>query len=237
MAKKKLVILTGAGISAESGISTFRDVAEGYWHKYKVGDVCTHTALEQNPEAVLDFCNYFYDEVKDKKPNAAHLVLKELESKYDVTIVTQNIDELHEKAGSTNIIHLHGNIATVCSTKNPDLVIRREDLDNPHITVESLAPDGSHLRPNIVLFEEDVPKFEDAVEAASKADIFVVIGTSFVVYPAASLIKFIPSGVHTYFIDPHPHESVIGYSDITVIQKKATEGVPELVELLMSERV
>lgn len=232
---KKLVILTGAGISAESGINTFRDVAEGYWKKYKVKDVCTHTAYEQNPQAVLDFCNYFYDDVKDKRPNIAHLTLKDLEAKFDVTIITQNIDDLHEKAGSTKIIHIHGDITQVRSTKNPNLVISRNDLESPYITVDSVAPDGGGLRPNIVLFEEAVPLFEDACRVAAQADIFVVIGTSFVVYPAASLIEYIPASTHTYFIDPYPHESVYKKSNMTIIAKTAGEGVPELAKLLESE--
>lgn len=233
---KKLVVLTGAGISAESGINTFRDMAEGYWHKYKVEDVCTHRALVEHPQDVLDFLNYFYDDAKDRQPNAAHKVLRELESKFDVTVVTQNIDDLHEKAGSSKIIHLHGELATVCSTRNPKLIVRRTDLDNPHITVDSVGPDGNGLRPNIVLFDEPVPMFEEAIDVVSEADIFVVIGTSMVVYPAASLIQYIPGSTHTYFIDPNPNSSMLGNPRITVIPKKASEGVVDLVKLLENEQ-
>ncbi|MCQ2198401.1 MAG: NAD-dependent deacylase [Paludibacteraceae bacterium] len=233
---KKLVVLTGAGISAESGINTFRDMAEGYWHKYKVEDVCTHRALVEHPQDVLDFLNYFYDDAKDRQPNAAHKVLRELESKFDVTVVTQNIDDLHEKAGSSKIIHLHGELATVCSTRNPKLIVRRTDLDNPHITVDSVGPDGNGLRPNIVLFDEPVPMFEEAIDVVSEADIFVVIGTSMVVYPAASLIQYIPSSTHTYFIDPNPNSSMLGNPRIKVIPKKASEGVVDLVKLLENEQ-
>ncbi len=232
---KKLVVLTGAGISAESGINTFRDMAEGYWHKYKVEDVCTHRALVEHPQDVLDFLNYFYDDAKDRQPNAAHLALKELESQFDVVVVTQNIDDLHEKAGSSNIIHLHGELATVCSTRNPNLIVKRTDLEDPHITVNSIGPDGHGLRPNVVLFDEAVPKFEDAIDAVREADIFVVIGTSMVVYPAASLIQYIPDSTHTYFIDPNPNSSMLGNPRITVIPKKASEGVIDLAKLLDKE--
>jgi len=185
MAKKKLVVLTGAGISAESGLRTFRD-SDGLWEGYNVTDVATPRAWRKDPQLVLNFYNERRKNVADAKPNAAHYALAELEKNYDVTIITQNIDDLHERAGSTKIIHLHGEIFKMRSERDDSLIKEiREDM-----RLGDLADDGAQWRPAIVWFEEPVSKIEEAVRVAQTADIFVVVGTSLVVYPAAGLVNY-----------------------------------------------
>lgn len=224
--KKKIVVLTGAGISAESGLKTFRD-SDGLWEGYDVTEVATPRAWWKNPQLVLDFYNMRRRNVADAKPNAAHFGLAELEKKFDVTIITQNIDDLHERAGSTNVLHLHGEIFKMRSERNENLVYDiRDDMklgDN--------AEDGAQLRPAIVWFEEPVPKIEEAVPLVYSADIFIVAGTSLVVYPAAGLVNYAASHIPKYIIDKKiPYTS--GVSNLTVIEKPATEGVKELLGLL-----
>lgn len=226
MAKKKLVILTGAGISAESGLKTFRD-SDGLWEGYDVTEVATPRGWQKNPQLVLDFYNMRRKNVADAKPNAAHHGLAGLEKIYDVTIITQNIDDLHERAGSTNVLHLHGEIFKMRSERNEHRIYDiRGDMK-----LGDTAEDGYQLRPAIVWFEEAVPKIEEAVPIVHAADIFVVAGTSLVVYPAAGLVNFAASHIPKYIIDKKiPYTS--GVQNLTVIEKPATEGVAELLNLL-----
>ncbi len=229
MAKKKLVVLTGAGISAESGLKTFRD-SDGLWEGYDVNEVATPRAWRKNPQLVLDFYNLRRKNVADARPNAAHIGLAELEKKFDVHIVTQNIDDLHERAGSSKVLHLHGEIFKMRSDSNEELVqeIRGD------IMLGDVAADGGQFRPHIVWFEEPVPKIEQAIHVVRRAEIFVVVGTSLVVYPAAGLVNYAPAEIPKFIIDKHiPYTSSI--YNLTVIEKPATEGVKALIEMLRSE--
>jgi NAD-dependent deacetylase len=224
--KKHIVVLTGAGISAESGLKTFRD-SDGLWMGYDVYEVASPRGWEKNPALVLDFYNMRRRDVASAKPNAAHIGLAELEKNYDVTIVTQNIDDLHERAGSTNVIHLHGEIFKMRSVDS-----ERKIYDiRGDISLGDTAEDGHQLRPHIVWFDEPVPMIGIAAEIASRADIFVVVGTSLQVYPAAGLVQYAPTRAPKYIIDKKiPYIS--GYGDIVFIEKPATEGVGELLKKL-----
>ena len=226
MAKKKLVVLTGAGISAESGLKTFRD-SDGLWEGYEVTEVATPGGWRKNPQLVLDFYNQRRKDVADAKPNAAHYGLAELEKNFDVTIITQNIDDLHERAGSTNVLHLHGEIFKMRSEWDESLISEiRGD-----IKLGDLAEDGAQLRPYIVWFEEPVPKMEEAVPVVYAADVFVVAGTSLVVYPAAGLINYVALETPKFIIDKKiPYTSPM--RNLTLIEKPATEGVAELMKIL-----
>ena len=222
---KKLVVLTGAGISAESGFETFRD-SGGLWEKYPVEKVATPEGWHENPDLVTDFYNGLRRQLIAAQPNAAHRILAELEAHFDVTVVTQNVDDLHERAGSSHVIHLHGELMKVCSSADPDDPRYQETLTPERIAVHhgERAGDGSLLRPWIVWFGEAVPNLEAAAEETARADIFVVIGTSLVVYPAAGLIHYVRPGVPIYYIDPHPAD-VSGIPGVTVIKATATEGM------------
>ncbi len=226
MSKKKLVVLTGAGISAESGLRTFRD-SDGLWEGYEVTEVATPGGWRKNPQLVLDFYNQRRKNVADAQPNAAHYGLAELEKDFDVTIITQNIDDLHERAGSTNVLHLHGEIFKMRSEIDETLISEiRGDIQ-----WGDRAEDGAQLRPYIVWFEEPVPKIEEAVPVVSSADIFVVIGTSLVVYPAAGLVNYVSPATPTYMIDKKiPYISPA--KNLVLIEKPATEGVSELLQLI-----
>lgn len=226
MGKKKLVVLTGAGVSAESGIRTFRD-SDGLWEGYNIEDVATPRAWKKNPQLVLDFYNQRRRNALEVAPNAAHFGLAELQEHYDVTIITQNIDDLHERAGSKNVLHLHGEIFKMRSEINEDLVYDiRDDMK-----LGDKAEDGAQLRPHIVWFEEPVPKIEEAVPVVRQADIFVVVGTSLVVYPAAGLIHYASQGIPKYIIDKKiPYTSSV--YNLTTIENTATQGVRELLSLL-----
>lgn len=226
MKKKKLVVLTGAGISAESGLKTFRD-SDGLWEGYNIEDVATPRAWKKDPELVLQFYNLRRKNVLDAKPNAAHTGLAALEKDFDVHIITQNIDDLHERAGSTKVLHLHGQILKMRSEKNERLL-----YDIIHdINLGDRAEDGAQLRPHIVWFEEPVPMIEEAITIAGDAEYFVVVGTSLVVYPAAGLLHYAPYGIPKFIIDKKiPYTSAV--QDITVIEKPATEGVGMLAKLL-----
>lgn len=226
MVKKKLVVLTGAGISAESGLKTFRD-SDGLWEGYEVTEVATPGGWRKNPQLVLDFYNQRRKNVADAQPNAAHFGLAALEKDFDVTIITQNIDDLHERAGSTNVIHLHGEIFKMRSEWDETLISEiRSD-----IKLGDIAADGAQLRPFIVWFEEPVTKMEEAVPIAFSAEIFVVVGTSLAVYPAAGLLQYVGLGAPKYIIDKKiPYTSPM--KNLTVIEKPATEGVKELLDLL-----
>ncbi len=224
--KKKIVVLTGAGISAESGIKTFRD-SDGLWMGHSVEDVATPRGFAKNPNLVLDFYNKRRREVKLAKPNEAHVGLADLESIFDVTIITQNIDDLHERAGSTNIIHLHGEIMKMHTVKNPYKILTATD----NIYVGDIGDDGTQLRPFVVWFEEPVPMIEKAVEVMRDADIFVLIGTSLQVYPAAGLIDVLADAVPKYIIDKKI-PNVSQYFNIIPLEGTATEGVKKLKKLL-----
>ena len=226
MSKKKLVVLTGAGVSAESGLKTFRD-SDGLWEGYNIEDVATPRAWKKDPKLVLDFYNYRRKNVLDAQPNAAHYGLAELEKNFDVTIITQNIDDLHERAGSTNILHLHGEIFKMRSERDHELIYEIKD----DIKIGDRAEDGEQLRPHIVWFEEPVPKIEEAIPIVKSSEIFVVVGTSLVVYPAAGLVNYAARHIPKYIIDKRvPYTSDI--ANITAIEKPATEGVGFLLQML-----
>lgn len=227
--KKKIVILTGAGISAESGLSTFRD-SGGLWEGHNVMDVASPEGWSRDKKLVLDFYNQRRRQLKDAKPNDAHFALVDLEKKYDVTIITQNVDDLHERAGSSNIIHLHGELNKARSTIDENLIY---DLDGSDITVDCRCEKGSQLRPHIVWFGEMVPMMDEAIRHSLSADIYIVIGTSLVVYPAASLLEFVKNESPKYLIDPNKPENYYHYNNLTFIKQKATTGTKELVKKLM----
>jgi NAD-dependent deacetylase len=224
---KRVVVFTGAGISAESGIKTFRD-AGGLWENYRIEDVATPAAFERNPGLVLDFYNQRRKQVVAALPNPAHLAIKELEQFFEVKVITQNIDDLHERAGSSSVLHLHGEIMKSRSTANPDLIypIMGDEL-NPGDVCEL----GSQLRPHIVWFGEMVPAMDSAIDIASQADIFIVIGTSLEVYPAASLLMYVPDETGKYLVDPMA-EVPYGAGTFIRFREKAGTGVPELVNHL-----
>lgn len=232
---KNLVILSGAGMSAESGISTFRD-ADGLWEKYPVMQVASIEGYLRNPELVIKFYNERRRQLLDVRPNAGHIGVAELERDFNVTVVTQNVDNLHEKAGSTHVIHLHGELTKVCSTRDPNdpRYIRELSPDEYEVKMGQLAGDGSQLRPFIVWFGESVPQIETAIDYVERADIFVIIGTSLNVYPAAGLLNYVPRTAEVYLIDPKPVDAHT-QRPIHVIRKGASEGVKELRELLLPE--
>ena len=225
--KKKVVVLTGAGISAESGISTFRD-SDGLWEQYRVEDVATYDAYLRNPELVLNFYNERRRQLFQVKPNEGHRQLVRLEEKYDVHIVTQNIDNLHEQAGSTNVLHLHGLLTQARSDRDDNLIV---DIGDRDIHIGDKAPDGAQLRPHIVWFGEAVPNIEPAAALCEQADYFIVVGTSMNVYPAAGLIHYVPRTSPCYLVDP---KAVPISRPITIFQEKAGTGVKKVVDELMS---
>ncbi len=228
MGKKKLVVLSGAGISAESGLKTFRD-ADGLWEGYDISEVATATAWRKNPKLVLEFYNMRRQNVREAQPNAAHIALANLEEHFDVQIITQNIDDLHERGGSTNVLHLHGEILKMRSEKNEHLIYPIEG----DITLGHKAEDGAQLRPHIVWFEEPVSMIEKAIEEVKNAEIFVVIGTSLAVYPAAGLVNYAPWPIPKFIIDKKVPSTSALYN-LTAIEKSATEGVDELRKILIS---
>ncbi len=225
---KKIVVFTGAGMSADSGIATFRD-ADGLWANYRIEDVCTPEALVRNRALVVDFYNMRRREMLAAQPNAGHLAIAGLERDFDVEVVTQNVDDLHERAGATRVTHLHGELRKLRSMRNPDVIVPIEGWEQP---LDATGPDGALLRPHIVFFGEPVPMFERAAGIAAQAEVMVVVGTSLAVYPAASLVRYVRPEVPIYLVDPgNPDVSGIR-NPLTVIRKRAAEGVPELVELL-----
>lgn len=217
-------------MSAESNISTFRD-SGGLWEKYNIEDVCTPEALKKNPALVLDFYNQRREQLLSATPNQGHHDLVRLEKQYDVQIVTQNVDNLHEQAGSTNVLHLHGELMKVRSTGDPSLIY---DLDKDHYktALGDTCEKGFQLRPHIVFFGEEVPMIEQASELCSKADILVIIGTSMNVYPAAGLISYAPQHCPIYFIDPQPNIAEDEYPHLHIIAEKAGSGVQKLINTL-----
>ena len=226
---KRIVVLSGAGMSAESGISTFRD-SNGLWRNHKIEEVASPIAWANNPEMVLEFYNLRRKQLFEVEPNAGHKALVNLEKKYDLKIITQNVDDLHERAGSSNVIHLHGELKKARSTIDENLVY---NLKHWELKMGDVCEKGSQLRPHIVWFGEAVPMISKAMEICSTADILIVIGTSMVVYPAASLIHYVKPNIPKYYIDPKAFE-VQGVTNLNVIRKNACEGVPQLVNNLMN---
>lgn len=226
--KLKLVVSTGAGISAESGIKTFRD-ADGLWENYDVMEVASHDGYLRNPALIHQFYNDRRAALASAGPNAAHLILKDLEKYFDVHVITQNVDDLHERAGSTNIIHLHGELTKVRAVDDESILftIGYNDRTTPETEI-----DGHRVRPHIVFFQEAVPMIEPATDLVAEADIFVIVGTSLAVYPAAGLLNYVRRGVPVYYIDPAPSRVPSG---VTVIRKPATEGMAELERLLLAD--
>ena len=230
MLKKNLVVLTGAGISAESGLKTFRD-ADGLWEGYDLHEVATPHAWKKNPALVLEFYNMRRKNVRAATPNRAHETLAALQEYFNVQVITQNIDDLHERAGSENVMHLHGEIMKMRSERNENLVYPIEE----DICLGDCAPDGAQLRPNIVWFEEMVPMIPQAIPLIQAADFFAVIGTSLAVYPAAGLINYAPWPIPKFIIDKRIPATGTLYN-LTAIEKPATEGV-EAMKLLLVEMI
>jgi NAD-dependent deacetylase len=228
---KSLVILTGAGMSAESGLKTFRDMG-GLWEEYDVTEVASPVAWENNRELVLRFYNERRKQLYEVEPNKGHLGLAELEKYFNVQIITQNVDDLHERAGSTNVLHLHGELKKVRSTVDPSLVY---ELEGWELKEGDLCEKGSQLRPHIVWFGEAVPAIDEAVPIVQKADFFVIIGTSLNVYPAAGLMNYLPGEVPVYLIDPKP--AFTSRPNVQVIEKGAGEGVIDLTGLLLKKNM
>jgi len=226
---KKVVVLSGAGISAESGILTFRDMG-GLWEQYDIEEVASPAAWRRTPQLVLDFYNQRRKQLMEVKPNAGHFALAELESSYDVHIITQNVDNLHERAGSTKVMHLHGELMKVRSEVNEELIY---EMDHWELKLGDLAEDGHQLRPHIVWFGEPVPNIYKAEEICRTADIFIIVGTSLNVYPAAGLMYFIPSEIPIYYIDPKP-ASVPEY--INIIPQKASSGLKTVKDILLKKK-
>jgi NAD-dependent deacetylase len=227
---KRIVVLTGAGVSAESGLKTFRD-HDGLWHNYRVEDVATPEAWERDMELVLDFYNQRRKNLLEAMPNAAHIALAKLEDQYIVNIVTQNVDDLHERGGSSNVLHLHGELKKVRSSVDPTLIY---ELKGWELKKGDLCEKGSQLRPHIVWFGEPVPLIDEAAELCADADMMIVIGTSLQVYPAAGLIHYAFAGAPKYYIDPKA-VAVPFIPNLEIIRKTAGEGVPELVTTLLKE--
>ena len=217
---KNIVVLTGAGVSAESGVKTFRDNG-GLWEGYDIMEVASPLGWQRNKEVVLNFYNERRKQLHTVQPNAAHKFLAALEPFFKVQIITQNVDDLHERAGSSNVLHLHGELLKVRSTTNENLVYAWEN----DLKIGDLCEENSQLRPHIVWFGESVPLFETAIEIASKADIFIIVGTSMQVYPAAALINYIPNTIPVYFVDPKPTIQKNYYPNLKIIAEKASVGV------------
>ena len=229
--KKKLIVLSGAGISAESGIQTFRD-SDGLWEGHDVMEVATPEGFRKNPGLVLDFYNKRRRQLLTVNPNEAHFILAELENHFDVHIITQNVDDLHERAGSTNVLHLHGELLKVRSTQNPDYILDwKTDL-----TLKNKDENGFSLRPHIVWFGEEVPALEDAVHLTAQADIFLVIGTSLQVYPAAGLVDFVPTNSKIYYIDPKPIKIPNLRNELIVFANTASKGMQMLQAALTKKQ-
>ena len=228
---KKIVVFTGAGVSADSGLATFRD-ADGLWAEYRIEDVCTPEALARNRTLVVEFYNKRRREMLAAEPNAGHRAIAALEQHFEVEVVTQNVDNLHERAGSSLVVHLHGELTCLRSERDPQLVVPLEGWEQP---LDARASDGALLRPHIVFFGEAVPMFDRAAQIAAGADIMVVVGTSLAVYPAASLVRSVRPDSPIYVVDPgHPDTSWVR-NPLTFIHKRAAEGVPELAAMLTED--
>ena len=232
MERKRIVVFTGAGVSADSGIATFRD-ADGLWANYRVEDVCTPEALRKNRSTVIEFYNMRRRESLTKKPNAGHIAIAEMEQWADVQVITQNVDNLHEQAGSTHVLHLHGELMKLRSESNTNLIYNMEGWEQ---SLDARAEDGALLRPYIVFFGESVPMFEPACQIVEKADILIVVGTSLAVYPAASLVHYVRDRqVPIYLVDPGTPDTSLIRNPVTHIKERGAVGVPELVKRLHDE--
>jgi NAD-dependent deacetylase len=224
----KIAVLTGAGMSAESGLKTFRD-SNGLWEGHDVMEVASPQGFARNPELVLDFYNQRRRQLHKVRPNHAHISLAELESEHEVVVITQNVDDLHERAGSTRVVHLHGELLKVRSTFDEDLILDWHD----DLCLGDLCKHNYQLRPHIVWFGEAVPKMEIAIDLVHDSDIILIVGTSMQVYPAAGLIQYARSDAHVYFVDPKP--AIQSSARITVIAETATSGVPKVMDLIKNE--
>ncbi len=229
--KKNIVVLTGAGVSAESGINTFRD-ADGLWEGHDIMEVASPQGFAKNPKLVLDFYNQRRKQLFEVSPNKAHEALVKLEDSFNVHIITQNVDDLHERAGSTQVLHLHGELLKARSSKNENLIT---DCTTD-INLGDLASDHSQLRPHIVWFGEQVPMLEPAINITEKAAILIIIGTSMQVYPAAGLVNYVTSNTPIYFIDPKPSITENDFNNLTILEETAVSGVPKLVDILNHNR-
>ena len=231
--KRRIVVFTGAGVSADSGIATFRD-ADGLWANYRVEDVCTPEALKNNRAQVIEFYNLRRRESLTKRPNAGHLAIAEMEQWADVTVITQNVDNLHEQAGSTRVVHLHGELMKLRSERNPDLIY---DIgEGWEQKLDARAEDGALLRPHIVFFGESVPMFDTACRIVASADALIVVGTSLAVYPAASLVYYVRDRkVPIYLVDPGNPDTAMIRNPLTHIKERGAVGVPQLIERLKDE--
>ena len=227
MKKKHLVVLSGAGVSADSGLETFRD-SEGLWAKYRIEDVCTPEALEKNPGLVLNFYNERRRQLLGALPNEGHFVIAELENYFEVDIITQNIDDLHERAGSSRVLHLHGELLKCRSMKDPSFI----GVANGDINIGDTCPMGGQLRPHVVFFGEDVPEMERAEEIIKTADILVIVGTSLAVYPAAGLVRYVPRNADIYVVDPSG--ITLSGAEVTYIRERSVTGMSKLLKLLIS---
>ena len=229
---KRIVVFTGAGVSADSGLSTFRD-ADGLWANYRIEDVCTPEALKHNRPLVIEFYNKRRKELLSTSPNPAHYAIAELEKHFDVQVVTQNVDDLHERAGSTRVTHLHGELMKLRSERNSDLIAPIEGWEQ---TLNAKAEDGALLRPHIVFFGEPVPMFDAATKIAAEADLMIVVGTSLAVYPAAMLVRYAKVGVPIYVVDPGTPDTSMIRNPLTHIKARAAVGMPELAEKLIRDK-
>ena len=229
--KRKIVVFTGAGVSADSGLATFRD-ADGLWANYRIEEVCTPEALARDRAKVIGFYNLRRRELLEKQPNAGHRAIAELEHDFEVEVVTQNVDNFHERAGSTRVTHLHGELMKLRSERNPDLVVPIEGWEQP---LDAKAPDGALLRPHIVFFGESVPMFERAVELVRAADVLIVAGTSLAVYAAASPLASVAPAVPVYLVDPGNPDTAWIRNPLTHIRERSAVGMPRLVERLRAE--
>ena len=229
--KPKIVVFTGAGVSADSGISTFRD-SDGLWANYRIEEVCTPEALSTNRAKVVEFYNMRRKESLTKRPNDGHLAIASMEEWADVEVVTQNVDNLHEQAGSKFVLHLHGELMKLRSERNPNLVYPIEGWEQ---SLDARAEDGALLRPYIVFFGESVPMFEPACEVVSRADILIVVGTSLAVYPAASLVHYVRPNVPIYLVDPGTPDTRLIRNPLTHIKERGAVGVPQLLKQLKDE--
>ncbi len=230
---KKIVVFTGAGVSADSGIATFRD-SDGLWAQYRIEDVCTPEALKKNRAQVIEFYNMRRRESLSKQPNEGHLAIAKMEEWAEVIVITQNVDNLHERAGSKSVLHLHGELMKLRSERDSNLIYDIED--GWEQSLDARAEDGALLRPHIVFFGESVPMFDPACRIVQDADVLIVVGTSLAVYPAAMLVRYAKSGVPIYVVDPgNPDTSIIRNNPLTHIKARAAEGMPELAERLKAE--
>lgn len=225
--KKKIVLLTGAGVSADSGVETFRD-SDGLWAKHRIEDVCTPEALQNNPEMVLKFYNARRRQLKEVQPNAGHYAIAALEKEFDVDVVTQNVDNLHERAGSSKVLHLHGELTKCRSIKDPTYVVDWEG----DVKIGDLCPKGGQMRPHIVFFGEEVPLLSKAARIIESADILIVAGTSLAVYPAAGLVRYAPSNAKIYVIDPAAPKVAGG--SVEYIRERFAIGMPLLQQELIN---